>query len=184
MKKVNQTLEESSNTGVGYYKDFVTLVTKGLEHEVVSILSLYTAINFSSYRFEGHIPGIMGDLIALRVLNLSHNELQGHIPPSLGNLPLVEPLDLSSNHLVSWKINTALRVLNLSHNELQDHIPPSLENLPSVESLDLSSNHLEGKIPEQLTSLTFLEFFNLTDRNKQYQKMKENKNTQILGGNP
>ncbi|PHT61846.1 hypothetical protein T459_34322 [Capsicum annuum] len=124
MKKVNQTLEESSNTGVGYYQDSVTLVTKGLEHEVVSIFSLYTAVDFSSNRFEGHILGIMGDLIALRVLNLSHNELQGHIPPSLGNLPLVESLDLSSNHLVGKKPEqltslTFLQFLNLSHNHLQ-----------------------------------------------------------------
>ncbi|PHT32890.1 hypothetical protein CQW23_29227 [Capsicum baccatum] len=77
MKRVNQTQTESSNTGYGYYQDSVTLVTKGLEYEVVSILSLYTAVDFSSNRFEGHIPGIIGDLIALRVLNLSHNELQG-----------------------------------------------------------------------------------------------------------
>ncbi|PHT97326.1 hypothetical protein BC332_33755 [Capsicum chinense] len=77
MKRVNQTLNESSNTGDGYYQDSVTQVTKGLKLEVVSILSLYTAVDFSSNRFEGHIPGIMGDLIALSVLNLSHNELQG-----------------------------------------------------------------------------------------------------------
>ncbi|KAF3643724.1 hypothetical protein FXO37_21849 [Capsicum annuum] len=124
MKKVNQTLEESSNTGVGYYQDSVTLVTKGLEHEVVSIFSLYTTVDFSSNRFEEHILGIMGDLIALRVLNLSHNELQGHIPPSLGNLPLVESLDLSSNHLVGKKPEqltslTFLQFLNISHNQLQ-----------------------------------------------------------------
>ncbi|PHU01668.1 putative leucine-rich repeat receptor-like protein kinase [Capsicum chinense] len=76
MKRVNQPKTESSNTGYGYYQDSVTLLTKGLEYEVVSILSLYTAVDFSSNRFEGHIPGIIGDLIALRVLNLSHNELQ------------------------------------------------------------------------------------------------------------
>ncbi|PHT32865.1 hypothetical protein CQW23_29202 [Capsicum baccatum] len=86
MKRVNQTLNESNNTGDGYYQDSVTLVTKGQEHEVVSILSLYTAVDFSSNRF-GDIP---------------------------------------------------------------------------VESLDLSSNHLEGKMPEQLTSLTCLEFLNLS----------------------
>ncbi|PHT28649.1 hypothetical protein CQW23_31782 [Capsicum baccatum] len=128
MKRVNQTRMESSNTGDGYCQDSVTLVTKGLKLEVVSILSLYTAVDFSSNRFEGHIPGIMGDLIALCVLNLSHNELQGHIPPSLENLPLVESLDLSSNYLVGQIPEqltslTFLQFLNLSHNQLQGCIP-------------------------------------------------------------
>ncbi|XP_070010009.1 receptor-like protein 9DC1 [Nicotiana sylvestris] len=87
-----------SDEGDLYYTDSVTVVTKGLEREVVRILSLYT-IDLSNKKFEGHIPSVLGDLILLRVLNLSHNGLQGHIPLSLGNLSLVESLDLSSNQL-------------------------------------------------------------------------------------
>ncbi|KAM3337333.1 hypothetical protein P3S68_031658 [Capsicum galapagoense] len=136
MKRVNQTLNESSNTGDGYYHDSVTLVTKGQENEVVSILSLYTAVDFSSNRFEGDIPGIMGDLIALRVLNLSHNELEGHIPPSLGNLPSVESLDLSSNHL-------------------EGKIPEQLTSLTFLEFSNLSYNQLQGCIPTGPQFATF-----------------------------
>uniref|UniRef100_A0A3Q7FJV8 Leucine-rich repeat-containing N-terminal plant-type domain-containing protein n=1 Tax=Solanum lycopersicum TaxID=4081 RepID=A0A3Q7FJV8_SOLLC len=49
-------------------------------------LSLYTTMDLSSNKFEGHIPSMMGDLIALHVLKLSHilnlsyNHLEGCIP--------------------------------------------------------------------------------------------------------
>ncbi|PHU01665.1 hypothetical protein BC332_31452 [Capsicum chinense] len=114
MKRVNQTLNESSNTGDG----------------------LYTAVDFSSNRFEGDIPGIMGDLIALRVLNLSHNELEGHIPTSLGNLPSVESLDRSSNHL-------------------EGKIPEQLTSLTLLEFLNLYYNQLQGCIPTGPQFATF-----------------------------
>ncbi|PHT32887.1 hypothetical protein CQW23_29224 [Capsicum baccatum] len=114
MKRVNQTLNESSNTGDG----------------------LYTTVDFSSNRFEGDIPGFMGDLIALRVINLSHNELEGHISTSLGNLPSVESLDLSSNHL-------------------EGKIPEQLTSLTLLEFLNLSYNQLQGCIPTGPQFATF-----------------------------
>ncbi|PHT28951.1 hypothetical protein CQW23_31402 [Capsicum baccatum] len=80
-------------------------------------------------KLHGHIPSIIGDLIALRILNLSHNGLQGHIPRSLGSLSSVESLDLSGNHLVG-------------------EIPAQFASLTSLEVLNLSNNHLEGCIPQ------------------------------------
>ncbi|XP_070016576.1 receptor-like protein Cf-9 homolog [Nicotiana sylvestris] len=130
MWRMDQTIKPPiSDEGDLYYTDSVTVVTKGLEHEVVRILSLYITIDLSNNKFEGYIPSVLGDLISLRVLNLSHNGLHGHIPPSLGNLSLVESLDLSSNQLVG-KIPeqlasqlTSLAVLNLSYNHLEGCIP-------------------------------------------------------------
>ncbi|KAM3289247.1 receptor-like protein Cf-9 [Capsicum chacoense] len=125
MKTIDPSKMEPSDE---YYQDTVAVVTKGLELEVVRILSLYTTVDLSNNKFEGHIPSIVGDLVALRVLNLSHNGLEGHIPPSLGNLSVVESLDLSGNHLVGeipaqFSSLTYLEVLNLSHNHLRGCIP-------------------------------------------------------------
>ncbi|WMV30326.1 hypothetical protein MTR67_023711 [Solanum verrucosum] len=82
-----------------YYQDSVALVTKGLDLEVVRILFLYTTVDLSNNKFEGHIPSIMGDLTALRVLNISHNGLKGKIPARFVSLTSLEALNLSYNHL-------------------------------------------------------------------------------------
>ncbi|KAM3320821.1 hypothetical protein P3S67_008023 [Capsicum chacoense] len=74
MKTTNRTTKAPSE-GRNYYQDSVVVVTNGLEFEVVRIFYLYTNVHLSSNKFEGFIPGIMGDLIALQVLNLSHNGL-------------------------------------------------------------------------------------------------------------
>ncbi|WMV56532.1 hypothetical protein MTR67_049917 [Solanum verrucosum] len=128
MRTIDQTMNAPSDEGDEYYQDSVAVVTKGLEREVVRILFLYTTIDFSNNKFGGHIPSIMGDLIALRMLNLSHNGLEDHIPPSLGRLSSVESLDLSANHLVGeiptqFASLTSLAVLNLSYNHLEECIP-------------------------------------------------------------
>uniref|UniRef100_M1AL80 Hcr2-0A n=1 Tax=Solanum tuberosum TaxID=4113 RepID=M1AL80_SOLTU len=129
-------MDKPSYKGDGYYQDSVVVVSKGLKLEVVRILSLYTVIDLSNNKFEGHIPGILGDLIAIRVLNLSHNGLQGPIPPSLGSLSVVESLDLSFNHL-------------------SGEIPQQLASLTSLEFLNLSHNYLQGCIPQGPQFRTF-----------------------------
>ncbi|KAM3337765.1 receptor-like protein Cf-9 [Capsicum galapagoense] len=129
MRTIDQTMMNAPiDVRYLYYQDSVAVITKGLELEVVRILSLYTTIDLSNNKFEGHIPSIVEDLVALRMLNLSHNGLEGHIPPSLGNLSVVESLDLPGNHLVGeilaqFSSLTYLKVLNLSHNNLQGCIP-------------------------------------------------------------
>ncbi|PHT67042.1 hypothetical protein T459_31467 [Capsicum annuum] len=136
MRRIDQTMKVPVDRTQRYYQDSVTVVTKGLELKVVGILSLYTTMDLSSNKFEGHIPSMMGDLIALRVLNLSHNGLQGPIPPSLGKLSVVESLDLSSN-------------------KLSGEIPKQLASLTSLAVLNLSRNHLEGCIPKGPQFATF-----------------------------
>uniref|UniRef100_M1A3S4 Cf-2.2 n=1 Tax=Solanum tuberosum TaxID=4113 RepID=M1A3S4_SOLTU len=129
MRTADPSKEPSKYGGDSYYQDSIAFVFKGYEREVVRILFLYITIDLSNNKFEGHIPTIMGDLIALRVLNISHNGLEGPIPSSLGSLSLVESLDLSSNHLVG-------------------KIPAQFASLTSLEVFNLSYNHLEGCIPQ------------------------------------
>ncbi|KAL7265590.1 hypothetical protein ACSBR1_003381 [Camellia fascicularis] len=106
-----------------YYQDTVTVTMKGLEFELVKILTVFTSIDFSMNSFQGKIPDTVGALKYLYVLNLSHNVLTGHIPSSLGNLTQLESLDLSMN-------------------KLSGSIP---EQLASLTFLSLSFNRLVGK---------------------------------------
>jgi hypothetical protein len=68
--------------GSGYYHDSMVLMNKGLEMELVRILKIYTALDFSGNKFEGEIPRSIGLLKELHILNLSSNGFTGHIPSS------------------------------------------------------------------------------------------------------
>ncbi|KAJ6865339.1 hypothetical protein NC651_035805 [Populus alba x Populus x berolinensis] len=111
-----------------YYQDSITVTVKGLELELVKILTVFTSADFSSNNFEGPIPDVIGQFNALYVLNLSHNVLTGQIPSSLGNLSQLESLDLSSN-------------------QLSGQIPAQLTSLTFLSVLNLSYNRLVGRIP-------------------------------------
>ncbi|KAI8557068.1 hypothetical protein RHMOL_Rhmol05G0305700 [Rhododendron molle] len=122
-----------------YYADSVTVTIKGLEQELVKILTIYTAIDFSNNNFKGEIPYIVGDLKSLYVLNLSHNSFTGSIPSSVGNLTQLGSLDLSWNKLggsipVTLARLTFLAFLNLSYNQLVGMIPtgPQLQLFPNT----------------------------------------------------
>ncbi|KAK4478433.1 hypothetical protein RD792_013906 [Penstemon davidsonii] len=111
-----------------YYQDTVTVTIKGLEMELLKILTVFTSIDFSSNNFQGEIPDTFGELNSLYVLNLSHNSFTGTIPESIGNLTLLGSLDLSTNKLTgeipeALTSLTFLSVLNLSYNKLVGMIP-------------------------------------------------------------
>ncbi|XP_058216441.1 receptor-like protein 9DC3 [Rhododendron vialii] len=114
--------------GTGSYYDSLTIVIKGSTIDMEQILTVFTAVDLSSNKFDGEIPEIIGRLNSIRGLNLSHNSLTGHIPKSLGNLTKLEWLDLSSNKLTG-------------------EIPRQLTNLTFLGTLNLSQNRLTGPIP-------------------------------------
>jgi Leucine-rich repeat (LRR) protein len=105
-----------------------TMTNKGIKLEYEKIQDVFKVIDFSSNRFEGEIPEVVGSLKGLNSLNLSNNALTGYIPPSLGNLTHIESMDLSLNKLLG-------------------EIPPQLTQLFSLESFNVSNNRLTGPIP-------------------------------------
>ncbi|KAJ6303462.1 hypothetical protein OIU77_017359 [Salix suchowensis] len=119
-----------------YYQDSIAVTFKGLEWELVKILTVFTSADFSNNNFEGPIPDVIGQFKALYVLNLSQNALTGRIPSSLGNLSHLESLDLSSNQFTG-------------------QIPPQLAILSFLSVLNLSYNRLVGRIPTGSQMQTF-----------------------------
>ncbi|KAK3423940.1 LOW QUALITY PROTEIN: hypothetical protein EUGRSUZ_F00693 [Eucalyptus grandis] len=118
------------------YENSVAVMMKGLEVELVRILTFLTIIDLSCNSFQGNIPEVIGHLHSLVGLNLSHNHLTGSIPPILGNLANLGWLDLSSN-------------------KLSGLIPGKLGDLASLGYLNVSKNQLIGQIPQEKQLSTF-----------------------------
>ncbi|CAN7117302.1 unnamed protein product [Brassica rapa subsp. narinosa] len=111
-----------------YYYDSLVLMNKGVVMELVRILKIYTALDFSSNKLEGKIPRSIGLLKELLVLNLSNNAFTGYIPSSMGNLRALESLDVSQN-------------------QLSGEIPQELGSLSYLAYMNFSHNQLEGLVP-------------------------------------
>ncbi|KAK3423938.1 hypothetical protein EUGRSUZ_F00689 [Eucalyptus grandis] len=122
--------------GSGTYENSVAVMMKGLEVELVRILTFLTIIDLSCNSFQGNIPKVIGHLHFLVGLNLSHNHLTGSIPSTLGNLTNLEWIDLSSN-------------------KFSGLIPRKLGDLASLGYLNLSMNQLTGRIPQDKQLSTF-----------------------------
>jgi len=69
-----------------YYQDSVTVISKGLQIELVKILTIFTSFDFSSKHFEGHIPRELLNFKEIYVVNLTNNALSGEIPSMIDNL--------------------------------------------------------------------------------------------------
>ena len=52
-----------------YYEDSISVMNKGVEMELVKILTIFIAIEFSKNKFYGEIPNNMGNLKELIVLD-------------------------------------------------------------------------------------------------------------------
>ncbi|XP_062005633.1 receptor-like protein 7 [Rosa rugosa] len=119
-----------------FCQDAITVTSKGIDMELVKVLTVFTSIDFSCNKFNGPIPEEIGELKSLRVLNLSGNAFTGEIPSSLGNLQQLESLDLSQNNLGG-------------------QIPPQLAKLTFLSFMNVSYNQLVGEIPKGTQISTF-----------------------------
>ncbi|PRQ57894.1 putative leucine-rich repeat-containing, plant-type, leucine-rich repeat domain, L [Rosa chinensis] len=122
--------------GTYYQEDTIPVTNKGLEFELVNVLTIFISIDFSCNKFNGSIPEEIGELKSLYALNLSNNAFTGAVPSSLSNLSELESLDLSKN-------------------KLSGQIPLELTKLTFLEFLNLSYNQLVGRIPSGAQFSTF-----------------------------
>jgi len=113
---------------ISYFQDSVTVSTKGQQMKFGKILTIFTAIGFSSNHFEGPIPEVLMEFKAIHVLNFSNNAFSDEILSTIGNLIQLESLDLSNNSFVG-------------------EIPLQLASMSFLSYLNLFFDHLVGKIP-------------------------------------
>ncbi|PHT32616.1 hypothetical protein CQW23_28953 [Capsicum baccatum] len=142
MRTIDQTMMNAPiDVRYLYYQDSVAVVTKGLELEVVRILSLYTTIDLPNNKFEGHIP--------IESLDLSGNHLVGEKPAQFSSLTYLKVLNLSHNHLQgcipqgpqlatfennSYEGNDGLRGFPVSKGCGNDHVSDTVSGLDDHES--------------------------------------------------
>lgn len=101
---------------------------RGVELNPLKYGPYFKLVDFSSNKFEGNIPGNIGNFVGLQSIDLSNNILTGKIPSSLGYLTELESLDLSRN-------------------QLSGDIPSTIEQLNWLLVFNVSHNHLRGPIP-------------------------------------
>ncbi|KAK9664665.1 hypothetical protein RND81_14G059700 [Saponaria officinalis] len=140
MQVSNENKSGSSDTMSTLYFEVsteeFTITNKGSETLYTKILTVFRVVDFSSNKFSGEIPNVIGDLKGLQAFNLSNNNLVGEIPPSLANIIDLESLDLSIN-------------------KLSGVLPQGLSQLQFLEVFNVSYNHLTGQIPQGLQFNTF-----------------------------
>nr|XP_024923579.1 putative receptor like protein 25 [Ziziphus jujuba var. spinosa] len=105
-----------------------------------------SVLNLKNNSLHGIIPEICKNRGNLEMIDLSYNQMQGHLPCSLSNLSLENPKTICS--FPSCKSLIYLTTI------LQD-----------LESMDISRNFLSGAIPQQLSQLSFLSIFNVSQNN-------------------
>ncbi|VVA32077.1 PREDICTED: LRR receptor [Prunus dulcis] len=132
-------------------------------------LSILAVLSLRSNQFHGHIPYKLCDLTFLRILDLAHNNISGRMPRCLYKFKAMasnSEISHSSfyygnnnnydNSFEANKIETAILV-SKGREVKYGSILPSL-----AISLDLSDNIISGEIPEELTSLIYLQSVNLS----------------------
>lgn len=132
----------------GPFTESASIVTKGVELEYSTTLSLVTNIDLSMNNLSGEIPKELTSLVDLRSLNLSGNHFTGLIPVSIGDMRQLESLDLSRNCLSGqipngFTLLSSLSHLNLSFNKLTGRIPQGTQ-LQTLEASSFMGNNLCG----------------------------------------
>ncbi|KAF5771119.1 putative leucine-rich repeat-containing, plant-type, leucine-rich repeat domain superfamily [Helianthus annuus] len=140
----------------------------------LSISSALKLLNLGSAGLQGNLPRNIFNLQSLETLDLSSNSLTGHIPSEVSLLPNLVSLDLYGNngidldpHIFSSLLinSTFLRDLHLYGVNIGFVLPTYLNISSSLRSLDLSNTSLQGKLPDNILNLKYLEQIELSGNN-------------------
>ncbi|KAJ0503417.1 putative leucine-rich repeat-containing, plant-type, leucine-rich repeat domain superfamily [Helianthus annuus] len=140
----------------------------------LNISSSLKLLNLQLTGLQGNLPHTIFNLQSLEKLALSHNGLTGHIPSEISLLPKLVELDLSwsGNMLIQPHIfsillmnSTFLRVLRLSGVNTSFVLPTYLNISSSLRSLVLEFTGLQGKLPDNIFNLKYLEDLDLSGNN-------------------
>ena len=117
---------------------------------------------------SGEIPATVGDAEDLDSLLLQHNRLTGTIPESLYGLNKLKSFQAWSNELSGelserfWDM-PSLEWLLLEDNHITGQLTPAVKRAKKLKGLGLADNRLKGTIPAEITELSELWDFNLSN---------------------
>ncbi|KAI7737362.1 hypothetical protein M8C21_028825 [Ambrosia artemisiifolia] len=143
----------------------------------ISSSSSLKLLNLHSTGLQGNLPHNIFSLQSLENIDLSYNSLTGHIPSEISLLPKLVSLDLSWNtgidnlliqhHIFHTLLTnfTFLRDLRLDGVNIGLVLPTYLNISSSLISLHLSSTNLQGKLPDNIFNLEYLEELDLSWNN-------------------
>ncbi|XP_076911926.1 receptor-like protein Cf-9 [Bidens hawaiensis] len=142
----------------------------------LNISSSLKLLNLGSTGLQGNLPINIFSLQSLEKLDLSGNSFTGHIPSQITLLPKLVSLDLFNNgneidnlhmqpHIFSIFLenSTFLRDLGLGEVNIGFVLPTYLNISSSLRSLVLISTGLQGRLPDNILSLEYLERLYLLD---------------------
>uniref|UniRef100_A0A7N0TQ86 Leucine-rich repeat-containing N-terminal plant-type domain-containing protein n=1 Tax=Kalanchoe fedtschenkoi TaxID=63787 RepID=A0A7N0TQ86_KALFE len=137
--------------------------------------------------FKGSLPTELCSLPNLHVLDIARNKLSGPIPPCFGkmtgfskpgkpilskfyaefNVPMPDHIEMElsvkGSDLIFDAILPLLNLIDLSGNELSGKIPEQITNLSYLNCLNLSGNRINGHIPDNIGLLLHLESLELSN---------------------
>lgn len=130
----------------------------------LSNLTRLIRLGLSGNSFTGEIPTSIGSLTNIEELYLDSNKLQGKIPESFSGLVSLKRLELQSNNLTGEFFDLGslknLYLLDASNNGISGKFPLTLPI--SLVEISLRNNKLEGRVPESVKNLGFLQVMDLS----------------------